>query len=160
MSVPCRFASVAHSTSFPLFLFGHINQYFNRNMAPKRGNDGEECMQYPLTSTCPSYQITDTSPASPDSKRQKMGREELLPSATATDGTLVISVAPGAPVNTWGMYFEGMSGKSTLQTTKSPTTAVLTTSPSEPRQHHRRPSRPVRTPLADQVQPRAAQPSA
>jgi hypothetical protein len=89
-------------------------------MGPKRPNENEECMQSPLVSTCPSYQLTDISPASPDSKRQKMGREEILPSVTATDGTLVISVASGAPVNTWGMYFEGMSGKSTPQTIKSP----------------------------------------
>jgi hypothetical protein len=89
-------------------------------MGPKRANENQECMQSPLILTCPSYQLTDTSLASPDSKRQKMGREEILPSATATDGTLVISVASGAPVNTWGMYFEGMSGKSTPQAIERP----------------------------------------
>jgi hypothetical protein len=39
-----------------------------------------------------------------------MGKEETLPSARATDGSLEIHVAYGSPVNTWGQYFEGMPG--------------------------------------------------
>jgi hypothetical protein len=60
-----------------------------------------------------------------------MGREELLPSGTATDGTLVIYIASGAIVNTWGMYFEGMSGKSTPQTTKRAAQHSNTNHPSQ-----------------------------
>jgi hypothetical protein len=76
-------------------------------MAPKRGNDGEECMQSPLTSTCPSYQITDTSPASHDNKRQKM-REQSRSSAAAAAPE--IHVVHGPVVNSYGHLFEAMSG--------------------------------------------------
>jgi hypothetical protein len=79
-----------------------------------------------------SYQTTDKSPASPESKRLNMGIEEVLPSSTTqTNGTLVIHMAPGASVNTWGMYFEGMSGKSTPQATKTPAQHSNTNHPSQ-----------------------------